>query len=141
MYVPDYSNCTLQELYDVKCHIDKQQYPERYQDLLGHIARLERRSTSHPNGLCELCGSPLEERYGSLKLSSGESKALVIAMDLAMTIVAVMLCVIFSMAPFTLPKWLIAGIPGVFCLAVVMVLQRKREYLACTSCGRPYQVS
>ena len=35
----DYSKCTLDELLDVNDNIDKQQYPERYQQLTDEIAR------------------------------------------------------------------------------------------------------
>ena len=124
MYEPDYSNCSLRELYDVKCHIDRRRYPGRYQDLLKNIARLERKREEHPHGLCEVCDSPLEERIGSLKLSSWKSKALMIGIDFVMSIVALSLCMLFSVVIFDLPKWLIAGIPGIFYLVVVAILQR-----------------
>ena len=139
MYEPDYSNCSLRELYDVKCHIDRRRYPGRYQVLLKNIARLESKSEEHPHGLCEVCDSPLEERYGNLKLSRGESIALIIGMDFVMSIVAMTFCVVFSVAILALPTWLIAGIPGIFYLVIVMILQRKREHLACSRCGTPYQ--
>ena len=38
---PDYSSYSLEELYDVKDHIDKDKYPERYQELLHEIALRE----------------------------------------------------------------------------------------------------
>jgi hypothetical protein len=38
---PDYKSYSLEELYDVKDHIDKDKYPERYQALLHEIALRE----------------------------------------------------------------------------------------------------
>jgi hypothetical protein len=38
---PDYKSYSLEELYDVKDHIDKDKYPERYQELLHEIALRE----------------------------------------------------------------------------------------------------
>ncbi|MEE4244853.1 MAG: hypothetical protein V2I33_05555 [Kangiellaceae bacterium] len=40
----DYSNYTLEELYDVKRTIDKETFPERYQSILEHISIKQRHS-------------------------------------------------------------------------------------------------
>ncbi len=38
---PDYKSYSLEELHDVKVHIEKDKYPERYQELLNEIALRE----------------------------------------------------------------------------------------------------
>ena len=62
MGIPDYETCTLEELIDVERHIDKEKYPERYEEVLRHIRR--RKIGIKPRAVlstCPLCGNELEK--------------------------------------------------------------------------------
>lgn len=138
MHRPDYTNCTLRELYDVRCHIDRQRYPGRYQDLLQHIARLERKDTESPHGLCEFCGHKLKKHFGPRPLSLGERCALEISVCCGDVVVYAAMAVVGCISILAFPDWLLVGVPAVFGGLLVMFLERKQEHFACTRCETPW---
>ena len=62
---PDYKSCSLEELHDVKVHIDKDKYPERYQELLNEIAM---RESSVPTPEVEEVIKPKRKRTNKEKI-------------------------------------------------------------------------
>lgn len=48
---PDYQSYSLADLYDVRSRIDKDTYPERYEELLKEIAQREKHKSEVTNGI------------------------------------------------------------------------------------------
>lgn len=48
---PDYQSYSLADLYDVRSRIDKDTYPERYEELLKEIAQREKHKSEVTNAI------------------------------------------------------------------------------------------
>ena len=137
MSMLDYERCGLKELLDVKEHIDRDAYPERYQEVLRLIELKEQEAVpgEFPPS-CDVCLSFLEEKRVKPHIGAGKTMLAYLAGDLVFDVffVAAAGCWIFLPIGYATVASILVS------LYVLYLLQKECTILICPSCRREYSI-
>ena len=137
MSVLDYERCSLKELLDIKEHIDRESYPERYQKVLRLIELKEQEAVpgEFPPS-CDVCLSFLEEKRVKPHIRAGKTMLAYLAGNLVFDVlfVAAAGCWIFLPIGYATVASILAS------LYVLYLFQKEHTILVCPSCKREYSI-
>ena len=139
---PDYSRCSLDELLDVKQHINRERYPERYADLLRHIELIESGQAPEKRlDHCAICNCTLEKRAEKRKFGIGKY----LVADSAGCLTEAVVFAIFAGAStgcfFYFPWQASLAIHLSVLFLVLFLLTRDKQYYICPTCKEVYSVA
>jgi uncharacterized protein YbaR (Trm112 family) len=133
----DYERCSLNELLDVKEHIDKDAYPDRYKEVLRQIELKEQEAGpgEFPPS-CHVCLSFLEERKVKPHIGAGKTMIAYLAGNLVFDVLffATVGCWIFMPIGYATVASIIVS------FYVLYLFKKEQTILVCPSCKREYSI-
>ena len=134
----DYQRCTLQELLDVKENINRDQYPERYTEVLRQISLREKEPTTEEfPPTCRICPSFLVEKRIKPHVGAGKTVISYLAGDVVFYVLFLLTVGCWAIFPFGFA--LAASLLVTF--YVIYLFQKEKVILVCPTCKEEYSIS